>query len=289
MPEYILILFRSLLAFAFLFALTRLMGKKQVSQLTLFDYIVGITIGNIAASMAVDQGIKMLNAGIGLVVWGVLPILISLVGLKSHNLRRFFDGHPRDLIRDGKILENNLRKERMNTSDLMLSLRNKNAFNLTDVEFAVLETNGQLSVMKKADAQPLTPKSFGLQVTDETDPRLVILDGKVMEKTLADLGYPKEWLLEELNKQGVSSVKEVYLAQIDSQGKLHADRYKDTNEKSQKTEQLRALSSSLTRAQSDLQQFTLSIQDPHLQQTFVQLSDQLKQSAHQLQAHMNKE
>lgn len=287
MPEFVLILIRSLLAFAMLLMLARLMGKKQISQLTYFDYIVGITIGNISAAMAVDQGVKIVDAALGLVVWGVLPIIIGVFGLKSNTLRRIFDGKPTDLIRDGKVLKRNLRKERMNTGDLMLGLRNKNAFNLTDVEFAVLETNGQLSVMKKAEAQPLTPKAFGLQVATEAAPRLVVIDGNVMEKTLTTLGYSREWLLEQLNRQGMTRIEDTFLAQVDSEGKLYAVGYKDTGEKLQTKHRLMTLAASLNQAQTDLEQFTLHIEDHHLRQSYVRLSQRMKQTADQLLPYMN--
>lgn len=170
MPEYLLIFLRSTLAFGVLLILARLMGKKQISQLTFFDYIVGITIGNIAASLSIELGIKIVNALIGLTLWGLIPILFGVIGLKSYKFRNLVDGHPTVLIRDGQILEENMKKEKMNISDLMLELRQKNAFNVADVEFAVMETNGKLSVMKKSDSQPITPQTFGLQVPPENGP-----------------------------------------------------------------------------------------------------------------------
>lgn len=288
MPEYLLTLIRSLLSFVILLVLTRFMGKKQISQLTLFHYIVGITIGSIAASMAVEQSVKMTNAIVGLLVWGGLPILLSILGMKSYLFRRLVDGHPTVLIRDGKVLEDNLRKAKMNTSDLMLELRVKSAFNLADVEFAVMETNGHVTVMKKSDSQPLTPRSFGIQVKPEADPRLVILDGNIMEKTLRKLGYTKQWLLDELRKLGIYNAQDVFLAQIDSKGKVYADLYKDNLDKPKMRQQLASLTTSLNNAHSDLERFALQIRDPDIQQTYARQAKNLKQSIAQLEQQLNK-
>lgn len=288
MPEYLLILLRSTLAFGVLLVLARLMGKKQISQLTFFDYIVGITVGNMAASLAIDPGVKISNALIGLTLWGLIPILFSVIGLKSYRFRHLVDGHPTVLIQDGKILEENMKKEKMNTSDLMLELRQKNAFNVADVEFAVMETNGKLSVMKKSGSQPLTPQAFGLQIPSETDPRLVVLNGYVMEHTLRELGYTKQWLSEELKKQGISNVREVFLAQIDSKGRVYADLNKDDPESPQVQQQVSTLVTSLKKTLNDLEGFALQIENPHIQQTFIQQAHALKKSIDQLQPALNR-
>lgn len=288
MPEYLLILLRSTLAFGVLLVLARLMGKKQISQLTFFDYIVGITVGNMAASLAIDPGVKISNALIGLTLWGLIPILFSVIGLKSYRFRHLVDGHPTVLIQDGKILEENMKKEKMNTSDLMLELRQKNTFNVADVEFAVMETNGKLSVMKKSGSQPLTPQAFGLQIPSETDPRLVVLNGYVMEHTLRELGYTKQWLSKELKKQGISNVREVFLAQIDSKGRVYADLNKDDPESPQVQRQVSTLVTSLKKTLNDLEGFALQIENPHIQQTFIQQAHALKKSIDQLQPALNR-
>lgn len=288
MPEYVMILLRALLAFVVLLALTRLMGKQQMSQLTFFDYVVGITIGSIAATLSVQQEVKLLNGVIGLVVWGLFPILFSLISLKSYRFHRLVSGRPTVLIEDGKVLEKNIRKEKMTTEELMLSLREKNAFNLADVEFAVLETNGKLSVMKKSNAQPLTPKAFGIQVQKESDPRFVVIDANVMEQTLAKLGYSKNWLLQQLKERGLL-LEDVFLAQIDSKGNLYVDLYQDNTEiKQMPIKRIPSLTSALEQAQLELERFALEIQNPDIKQTFMQQAQQLKQSIQSLQPFLKK-
>ncbi|GAA4722905.1 DUF421 domain-containing protein [Brevibacillus fulvus] len=227
MPEYILILIRAVLAFFVLMAMTKLMGNKQISHLTFFDYVVGITIGSIAASLSSDQGIKILNGLVGILVWAIFPIVISLVNFKSYKFRRLTDGHPTVLVENGMILEQNMAQARLTTDELMLYLREKNAFQLADVEFAVLETNGNVSVLLKKDAQPVTAKMLNLAVKEEHAPRIVIMDGVIMQKTLQKLGFTAEWLLGEIRKQGAKNPEDVFLGQITSDGQLYVDLKQD--------------------------------------------------------------
>ena len=226
MPELILILLRSIVSFLLLFLMTRIMGKKQISQLTFFDYCVGITIGSIAATMSVDQNVKALNGIISLLVWGLFPIILAYFGMKSNTFSNITDGKPTILIENGKILEDNMKKNLMNINEIMLLLREKDVFTVADVEIAVLETNGGLSVMLKTDKQPATPKTLGIPVEPEHGPNILIMDGNVMKKSLNKLGYTVDWLLTEVQKQGANEIKDVFFAQIDSKGQLYVDLYK---------------------------------------------------------------
>lgn len=227
MPEIILILIRSVIAFLVLLILTRLMGKKQISQMTFFDYVVGITIGSIAAAVSVDQNVKMIDGIVSTLIWGLFTIMLSAIALKSYGFRKLVEGEPMVLVRRGKVLEDNLRKARMDATELMENLRENRVFSLADVEFAVLETNGQLSVMKKTDLEPVTPRDLQLDVTLKREPRIVIIDGNVMRKTLGSLGYSEKWLLQKIREQGARSFKDVFLAQIDSVGNVYVDLYDD--------------------------------------------------------------
>ena len=201
MPEYWLILIRTLVSYALLFVMARSLGKRQISQLTFFDYVVGIVIGDMASSIAIDTQIKMLNGIIGLVVYSLLTIVIAFGAIKSFRFRNLVDSRPAILVEGGKILEDNLLKNQMTVEDLMSSLREKNAFKLEEVELAVLETNGQLSVMKKSESEPVTRKDLGLAVEEEKKPSIVIVDGKLLGKRLKNTGYTEEWLLQD-QKQG---------------------------------------------------------------------------------------
>ena len=223
MPELVLILLRSIAAFLVLFLMTRIMGRKQISQLTFFDYCVGITIGSIAATMSVDQNVKALNGVMSLIVWGLFPIILAYVGMKSHTFSNITDGKASIIIENGQINEKNMRKNLLNINELMLLLREKNVFKLADVEMAVLETNGELSVLLKADKQPVNASMLNMYVKREHGPSILIMDGRPMKQTMEKLGYTEDWLQTEIKKQGAEKISDVFLAQIDSNGQLYVD------------------------------------------------------------------
>lgn len=235
MPDYVLILIRSILAFITLLILTRIMGSKQLSQLTFFDYVVGITIGSIAATMSVDNNVQVSNGIISLAIWGLFPIALSLIGLKNRKFLQYTDGRPYIVIKDGEVLEDTMKKSKIAIDELMMLLREKGVFKVNDVEIAILETNGQLSVMKKTDLDPVTPQQLGLQIKLEKPPSLVIADGEILQNNLSNLGITKKWLMHELKKQGVQSLDEVFLGQVDSDKNLFVDVYKDTNGQKKKS------------------------------------------------------
>lgn len=222
-----LITIRSIAAFLLLLFLTRIMGKKQLSQLTFFDYIVGITIGSIAATMSVDQNIQISNGVVSLAIWGLLPILIGFLGMKSRTFLQLTDGRPSILIKNGEVMEGEMKKNKIVIDELMMMLREKSVFKIDDVEMAILETNGELSIMKKSDVEPITPQILGMKVTVEKAPSLLIVDGHILFDNLSTTGYTKKWLMKEIEKKGATSIKDVFIAQVDSKGTLYVDLYKD--------------------------------------------------------------
>lgn len=229
MPELIVIVIRSLISFIVLLLLTRLMGKRQVSQLTFFDYIVGITIGSIAAEMSFDQNVRIINGITSLLIWGLIPFILAIISLKSRTFQQLIDGKPTIIIKNGEILEKSMKKVFLSIEELMLLLREKNIFKISDVEIAILETNGQLSVLKKTSQQPVTPQMLKMVLKQEKAPTLLIVDGQILYKNLATLGYSEEWLMKEIRKQGATNTDEVFLAQVSSDGELFVDLYEDHN------------------------------------------------------------
>ncbi|PKM77382.1 MAG: DUF421 domain-containing protein [Firmicutes bacterium HGW-Firmicutes-15] len=197
------------------------MGKKQISQLTFFDYIVGITIGSIAASLSIDDHITYTHGLIGLVVWGSFPIIIAYLNLKNMRARRLLGGVSTIVIQNGTIVEANLRKERLHINDLLEELRIKGAFNIDDVESAILETNGQISVQMKADKQAVTPSDLNIAVRQQGLSANLIIDGKVMPDNLTLMGLSYEWLIGELKKSNINSPRQVMLACLNSSRDLH--------------------------------------------------------------------
>jgi len=212
---------RTTLSFTILLILARIMGKKQVSQLTFFHYITGITVGSIAAELASQKETPFVDGLISLVWWTFLTLIMSYISLKSPKIRVWIDDKPAILIKDGILSEKALKKARLNMDDLQMLLREQSIFALADVYFAILETNGQLSVIKKTEQQSATKQDVKANTTPpKFIPTEVIFNGDIIHKNLEDLYLDEEWLMKKLRKQHVQSPKEVYYAQVQSNGSL---------------------------------------------------------------------
>lgn len=227
MIESIVVIVRSVIAFFSLLIFTRILGKQQISQLSFFDYISGITIGSIAASLTTDLTSKSWPHWIGLLMWALLVFLFQWITLKGRDIAKYVDGEPEIVIMNGKIMESALKKTRYHASDLLKLLRSKDVFDINDVEYAVLETNGQLSILKRSEYLPLTPKDINLIPPYKGLSKQLIYDGKVMEHNLEYLNKNKEWLLNQIRRYGYNSFDEVFLALIDESNHLFIDGYQD--------------------------------------------------------------
>lgn len=217
MQDALEIVVRTLAAIVILFFLTKLLGKRQISELSLFEYITGITIGNIAAYISLDIEELWYLGIISLVTWVSASVGIELWTLKSKKVGDFIDGKGAVLIKDGRLLKNQLRKERMTMDELLEQLRKKDVFRLADVEFAVLESNGELNVLMKKQYQPITPDMLGWKMSVEKPPYTIIMDGQVLDAELKLAGKNMNWLKHELHKMKVKQ-ENVLLAQLDHDG-----------------------------------------------------------------------
>jgi uncharacterized membrane protein YcaP (DUF421 family) len=215
------VLIRSAISILVLFLITRLMGKKQISQLNYFDYIVGITIGSIAGQFSIDKSLPLAAVLVSLGVWGLFPIAVSYITLKSISLRRILEGTSTILIKDGVILEKNLKKERYHINDLLEELRRNGIFNISEVAFAILETNGQVSVLLKSENQPANRKDLNIPSEIQALSINLIIDEKIMSYHLNYLGLNEQWLLDELKNQKIMSTKNILLAVYDNKKQLH--------------------------------------------------------------------
>lgn len=232
MNEPLVVIVRGLIAFFTLLIFTRVLGKQQLSQLTYFDYILGITIGSIAATMTTDLTIRAWPHFVGLLTWTAAVLGMKLISLKWRYASKYLDGEPSVVIMNGQIMEEALRKMKHRVSDLMEELRNKGVFDLTEVEFAVLETNGQLSVLKKSQYQPVTPDDLKLPTKYKGLSSELIYDGVVVEQNLNQANLDLAWLDSQLKRQGIKDPAEVFLATLDTTGDLYVDTYKDRVKKS---------------------------------------------------------
>ncbi len=221
--EITIVTIRSLLAFVALLIMMRFIRKKQLSQYTFYDYVVGITIGSIASTLSVELENRTVSVFWGMLVWAIAPVVLGWIYLKSLKLRKLFDGEPVVLIKDGKILEDNLRKELINLEDLQMQLRSVGVFELAEAEYAVLEKNGQINALKKKEKQPLTLSDLGLVTETKGVPLVLILDGRLMRDTIENSPYSEKWLMSELQKKGIKEISQVVLAQVNASGSLYVD------------------------------------------------------------------
>jgi uncharacterized membrane protein YcaP (DUF421 family) len=200
----------ALLSVAALFIITKMMGHKQVAQLDFFDYINGITIGSIAAELATELE-DPYKPFIALCIYGVVSFVMSLVAEKFPRTRKYINGTPTILMNSGKIYRQNLKKAKLDLSEFMLLCREQGYFNLDEIQTAILEHNGKLSVLPKAQNRPLTPTDLKIPVTAEYIGTEVIMDGRIMGENLRRLGRDEKWLKKQIQDQGYNDVKDILL------------------------------------------------------------------------------
>ncbi|TYS15802.1 DUF421 domain-containing protein [Rossellomorea vietnamensis] len=224
MSEYTEVALRSLFVLIALFLITKLLGKKQLSQLSFFEYITGITVGSIAGTLSMDLDVKLLEGLMSILLWFSVPFIFSFISLKSVKFRHFVEGTPTVFIENGNIIEQALKKEKFSSDELLEQLRKKNIFRVSDVEFATLDTNGELSVMLKKEKQPLLYEDIFDTSFKVIPVHSVISDGAIERKGLTSLGLSEDWLMNQLKRRKIN-LDNVFLAQADSSGKLTIDLY----------------------------------------------------------------
>jgi uncharacterized membrane protein YcaP (DUF421 family) len=220
--EYLQTFLKALLAFASLLGVARILGKKQIGQLTLFDYITGITMGTLAAAVVIEEA--WTRPLLGLVAWAALSFLMHRLNLRGRSINRATDGAPTILVRGGQVLEQALRKEQLTLSHLMSLLRQSGCFNVQEVEFALLETDGTLSVLPKSQYRPVQPRDLHLPTAYEGLPIQLMQEGRLIPHGLKQAGLSAAWLKGELARRQAEP-ETVFAAWLDTRGALHLDRY----------------------------------------------------------------
>ena len=214
--EYLQTIFASLFSVTALFFLTKLIGKKQLSHFTMFDYVNGITIGSIAAEMTTELKDRPLEPFLAMVVYALVTFSISVITNKSLAIRRFFNGRSLVLFENEKFYIHNFNKAKININEFLMQARSSGYFTLTDIDVAILESNGNISFLPKSDSKPLTPKDVNLPIQQEKICPNLILDGKVLGRNLKAIGKDEKWLYGELKKQKIKSADDVFLAFLDN-------------------------------------------------------------------------
>lgn len=216
-----IVIVRTLIIYAALLITMRLLGKRQLGELELSEFVLGSLIADLASHPLQDVGIPMVNGLVPIAVLFCCEILISRLSLKSVRLRWLLFGRPSILIFQGQIVQSEMRRNRLLTDELMQELRAGGVSDISTVEYAVLETGGQLNIFLFPDQRPLTAGQMNVPCEDGGLPLTVISDGRVLEGNLKHAGHDLPWLEKELKKRGVKSARDVFLLSVDRQDKIY--------------------------------------------------------------------
>ena len=209
--EVIKVILTAVLSVVSLFVITKIMGHKQVAQLDFFDYVSGITIGSIGAELATELEAPH-KPLIALCIWGIASILLNLLAHKFPRTRKYINGTPTILMNDGKLYRKNMKRAKIDLSEFMLLCREQGYFDLDEIQTAVFEHNGKLSVLPKAAKRPATPEDLKITSKATHIGVEVIMDGRVMGDNLLRSGKDKKWLQKQLSLQGYKDEKRIFLA-----------------------------------------------------------------------------
>ena len=227
MIDHFIILIRSISAFLLLLLITRMLGKQTLSNMNFHDFVTAVIMGAIAANLAFNEKMEVIHLLISLVVFTGTSYLLSKLNLKSRKVRLLAEGSPTVLIEGGKVLEGNLAKNKMTLDSLNQALRQKDVFDIKEVEYALLEVNGQISVMKKKKFRMVTVQDIGIENdTKERLPVEMIMDGQLLKENMDLNDISEGQLLKQLASNG-KQITDVFYAVIGSNGNLYIDFYKD--------------------------------------------------------------
>lgn len=215
MPDYVKVIVFSIVSYVYLFVIAKLLGKKQISQLTFIDYVVGITIGSIAAEMATETIEPFYHYLIAMGIFFVFDLFVSLIGRKSAILKKIMNGKPLIIINNGKFDYEQLKKSKLSVDEVAGMARDKGFFNLNDISYAVFETNGKLSILPKSCNQPVTCKDMQICLPPSSLTEYFVIDGHVCKDTLTSNGYSEKWLYDGLKISTKKEIEQILLASYD--------------------------------------------------------------------------
>ncbi|KMZ41760.1 MULTISPECIES: DUF421 domain-containing protein [Bacillales] len=231
MDDLTMVLLRTLFSYFFLLILVRLMGKRELGKLSVFDVVISIMLAEMAALAIEDVDKPALRFYLPMLLIALLEVAFAYVSLKSKKFRDTVDGSADLIIENGQIREQAMRRNRLNMDDLMVHLRQKDVKNIADVEFALLEPTGQMSVFLKEQKEKVTREDLALikklqvgPVSYKGLPIPLILDGKVRTEALSKIGQNELWLKREIRKYGIKDIREVSFCSIDERGIMYLDK-----------------------------------------------------------------
>lgn len=218
--DYLQVLGLSAASLLVLFLLTKLVGNKQISQMSMFDYVVGITIGSVAAEMATGIDKNGWIAVIAMAVYALFAAAISLTSNHSLKLRRIFAGRTIVLMSDGVLYRENLNKARLDLNEFLSQCRLSGYFDINEIDTAFFEPNGRVSVLPRTETQPAAAKDAGVKTNAAEVPKNVIIDGVLLPQNLEQCQKDEKWLLSQLKSKGYDGFKDVFLATLKKDGTL---------------------------------------------------------------------
>ena len=221
---------RIAIGFIVLFSMARWSGRKEISQMTFFNLVSAIAFGSLAAALVVNPSVSITNGIIALLGWAAFTVLTDLIHLKSKKARKLLIGDPVIVIKKGEIMEDALRQTRLDADSLLAKLREKSIFSFSDVDYAIFETDGKLSVLKKESKQSVTKSDMKIALSTEPFVPLstqLVAEGQVNVQNLAKMMKDQTWLDQQLQQAGVQSLDEVFYAEVQPDGKLYIDKRED--------------------------------------------------------------
>lgn len=221
---------RTIILYSFVVFVMRVMGKRQIGELQPFELVIAIMLSELAAVPMQDTGIPLRNGIIPIFTLMLLEIIISLMSLKFESIRKIVCGSPSILVKNGKVLENEMRKQRFTLTDLFEELRILGYYDISDIEYAILETNGKLSIIPKSKKSPIVKEDLNIKSPETKLPISIILDGVLNNRNLKISGYDINWLNKKLKENKIDNIEDVFIAMFDTKGEFFIQR-RSKNEK----------------------------------------------------------
>ncbi len=284
MSTWILVLLRSVGLFFLTLIIVRIMTKNYSAKITPFKLINYAVIAILISLVSVNAISNWVFGIITLAVWILFPIILDYISMKSKFIYDLINGKETVLIKDGKVMEENLTDLRLSAEDMLRGLRSKNVFNLADVEFAVMESTGDMNVILKSDKKPITAHDLGIKVSPQTAPQTVILDGNIINESLSNLGLNQGWLNEQLENMGVS-LENVFIGQVNCSGELYIDIF-DDSVKLPQCNVKELIYANLEKSQADLTNFSLETENQKARAMYLNYANRLEKIMGKLEPYL---
>ncbi|MBU3210495.1 DUF421 domain-containing protein [Clostridium algidicarnis] len=280
----LMILLRTIILLFVTLILTRILGRGSMSNTTPFNFISYVVIAIIVSLMSLNIITNFFLGMIILLTWSLFSMALDYACMKSKWVHDMVNGKERILIKDGKVMEESLSKVRFTGEELLKELRSKGAFNLADVEFAIMETTGDINVGLKSDKSPITPYDLGIKISPKSQTQTVILDGNILDRGLTNMGLNQGWLKTKLEGMGVT-LENIFIGQVDSSGDLYLDLFDDSIE-SPKSNAKELLYADLEKSEADFMSFSLETEDKAAKDMYIKNAEKLKQIIKKLKPYL---